>query len=191
MRNGCSRNIPFRTLDLPRPKETPEMPPVLNRRVAAGLATIATAGVLAGCGSSDDDEPTTAASDASTAAETTAADDGATGDATASDATASEGPSEYRDGTYEADGSYESPAGQESVGVSLTLADGKITAVEVTPKAEHPNSQRFQGEFKDGIASEVVGKSLDEIEVSKVSGSSLTSGGFNQAVETIKTEAQG
>ena len=172
------------------------MPPVLNRRLAAGLATVATAGVLAGCGSSDDD--TESAASGSTAAESTAAgssSSAASEESTASESTASDsaasGSSEYQDGTYEADGSYESPAGQESVGVSLTLADGKITAVEVTPKAEHPNSQKFQGEFKDGIASEVVGKSLDEIEVSKVSGSSLTSGGFNQAVETIKTEAQG
>lgn len=172
------------------------MPPVLKRRLAAGLATVATAGVLAGCGSGDDDTES-AASGSSTAAETTGADasgadsgESAASGSTASD-TASSGSSEYRDGTYEADGSYESPAGQESVGVSLTLADGRITAVEVTPKAEHPNSQKFQGEFKDGIASEVVGKSLDEIEVSKVSGSSLTSGGFNEAVETIKTEAQG
>ena len=35
----------------------------------------------------------------------------------------------------------------------------------------------------------MVGKKLDEIKVSKVAGSSLTSGGFNQAVEEIKTQA--
>ena len=36
---------------------------------------------------------------------------------------------------------------------------------------------------------EVVGKSIDEISVSRVAGSSLTSGGFNHAIETIKAEA--
>jgi hypothetical protein len=36
----------------------------------------------------------------------------------------------------------------------------------------------------------VVGKKLDDIKVSKVAGSSLTSGGFNQAVADIKTQAQ-
>jgi hypothetical protein len=35
-----------------------------------------------------------------------------------------------------------------------------------------------------------VGKNIDELNVSKVAGSSLTSGGFNQAVEKIKQEAQ-
>lgn len=162
------------------------MPSVLHRRLAAGVATVATTGLLAGCGSGDD-EPTTAAANTTTAAETTAAG----GTPTAAEETASTGSSAYADGTYEADGSYQSPAGEESVGVSLTVADGKVTAVTVTPKATDSNSVRFQGEFSDGISSEVVGKSLDEIEVSKVSGSSLTSGGFNAAVETIKAEAQG
>lgn len=164
------------------------MPPVLHRRLAAGLATVATAGVLVGCGGGDDDT-TSAASDSSTAAETTT-------EATAEETTTAAGDSaaatgEYKDGTYEAEGSYQSPAGEETVGVSLTLADGKVSAVTVTPQATDSNSVRFQGEFKDGISSEIVGKDLAEIEVSKVAGSSLTSGGFNQAVETIKTEAQG
>ena len=35
-----------------------------------------------------------------------------------------------------------------------------------------------------------MGKKLDAISVSKVAGSSLTSGGFNEAVDKIKTEAQ-
>lgn len=163
------------------------MPPVLHRRLAAGLATVATAGVLAGCGGGDDDA-TTAASDSSTAAET-ATETAAEETTAAGDSAAAAG--EYKDGTYEAEGSYQSPAGEETVGVSLTLADGKVSAVTVTPQATDSNSVRFQGEFKDGISSEIVGKDLDEIEVSKVAGSSLTSGGFNQAVETIKTEAQG
>ncbi len=38
------------------------------------------------------------------------------------------------------------------------------------------------------MASEVVGKDIDEIQVSRVAGSSLTSGGVNAAIETIKGE---
>ena len=34
-----------------------------------------------------------------------------------------------------------------------------------------------------------VGKDIDEISVSRVAGSSLTSGGFNQAIDAIKSEA--
>ncbi len=55
------------------------------------------------------------------------------------------------------------------------------------PKA--PETERYQGEFIDGIADEVVGKPIDELNVSRVAGSSLTSGGFNDAVASIKEQA--
>ncbi|WP_447589312.1 hypothetical protein [Microbacterium lacticum] len=41
-----------------------------------------------------------------------------------------------------------------------------------------------------GIAGEVVGKDIDDVSVSRVAGSSLTSGGFNDALETIKADAR-
>jgi uncharacterized protein with FMN-binding domain len=75
------------------------------------------------------------------------------------------------------------------VGVQLTLANGTVSAVEITEHPSNPNTRKFQGQFASGIAEQVVGKSLDEIKVPKVAGSSLTSGGFNQAVEEIKTQA--
>ncbi|MEV4422562.1 hypothetical protein AB0L40_21670 [Patulibacter sp. NPDC049589] len=159
------------------------MTSVRTRWIATGLTTVAAAGVLAGCGSSDDDTSTAASSDA--AATTTAADAGTTA-STASGATSAG----YKDGTYQAEGSYQSPGGTESIGVSVTLKGGTISAVTVTPKATDPNGKRFQGEFKDGIGAVVVGKSIDSLNVSKVAGSSLTSGGFNAALDTIKTDAK-
>ncbi|QHC59429.1 FMN-binding protein [Rathayibacter sp. VKM Ac-2760] len=106
-----------------------------------------------------------------------------------SESTGSAATGAYADGTYEADGSYTSPGGNESVGVSLTLESGVVTAVTVTPESENPTGQQYQERFASGISGEVVGKSLDELDVTKVSGSSLTSGGFNDAVETIKADA--
>jgi len=95
----------------------------------------------------------------------------------------------YKDGEYKAEGRYTSPGGKETVGVSLTLAGDVITAVTVTPESTNPNGKKYQGEFADGIAAVVVGKSIDDISVSKVAGSSLTSGGFNDAVDQIKADA--
>lgn len=95
----------------------------------------------------------------------------------------------YADGVYESEGSYESPHGTETIGVEITLADNVITAVEITPNPTDPNVERFQGEFANGIADVVVGKNIDEISVDKVAGSSLTSGGFNDAITQIKDEA--
>lgn len=97
---------------------------------------------------------------------------------------------QYRAGTYTAEGSYTNPGGTSEVTVELTLDHaGTITAATVTPEATGGNSLQFQTQFAGGIAGEVVGKSIDDLDVTKVSGSSLTSGGFNQAVEKIRSEA--
>lgn len=96
----------------------------------------------------------------------------------------------YKDGTYTASGSYTSPAGSESVDVSLTIANDTVTSVTVTPKATDSESQRYQSKFASGIAGVVVGKKIDALSVTKVNGSSLTGGGFNKAVATIKTQAK-
>lgn len=100
------------------------------------------------------------------------------------------GAGAYKDGTYSADGNYVSPNGTETVGVELTLASGAVSDVKITQHPSNPNTRKFQGEFAGGIKSQIVGKKLDEIKVSKVAGSSLTSGGFNQAVTKIKSQAQ-
>ena len=70
-----------------------------------------------------------------------------------------------------------------------TLEGDKITALEVVGQGDNPDSKRYQGEFIGGIQSEVVGKDIDELSVDRVAGSSLTSGGFNDAIEQIKAEA--
>jgi len=107
-----------------------------------------------------------------------------------SQGSAASGASSYKDGTYSADGTYTSPNGQETVGVELTLAADKVTAVNITTHPSNPNTKKFQGEFAGGIAAQIVGKDIDELNVSKVAGSSLTSGGFNDAVQQIKSQAK-
>lgn len=97
----------------------------------------------------------------------------------------------YKDGTYSATGTYQSPGGTETVAVDLTLASDLVTAVTVTPQATRPDSAMYQKAFAAGIADVVVGKDIDTLNVSKVAGSSLTSGGFNDALAQIKAKAGG
>lgn len=99
--------------------------------------------------------------------------------------------SAYADGTYTAEVSYQSPETAEKISVTLALVDGRVTAVEVTGDPQAPETERYQGEFIAGIADVVEGRPIDELEVDRVAGSSLTSGGFNQAVEAIKEQAAG
>jgi Tfp pilus assembly protein PilV len=96
----------------------------------------------------------------------------------------------YKNGTYSADGTYRSPGGNEKIGVTLTIADGTISEVSVTPYATDGDAQQYQDLFKAGISDVVVGKKVNEVSVSRVSGSSLTSTGFNNALEAIKSEAK-
>lgn len=112
-----------------------------------------------------------------------------TGTATDSGSTTDTSTGTYTDGTYTESADYQAPSGTETVDVTLTLAGNVITAVEVTGHATDPEAKQHQGEFKDGIAAVVVGKSIDAIQVDRVGGSSLTSGGFNKAVELIKADA--
>ncbi len=102
------------------------------------------------------------------------------------------GSREFQDGEYTASGTYIPPSNtKEEVTVSLTLKDGVVTGLEVSTSGNHPTSKRYQAEFTDGIQQEVVGKPIDEVKVDKVASSSLTSSGFNKALDTIMNEAAG
>ncbi|MBC6496193.1 FMN-binding protein [Microbacterium sp. 4-7] len=144
-------------------------------RKSAALVGVAGLLVLAGCSGTADAEDQSTDSGTDTSTESTDSGASTSGD--------------YTDGTYTADGSYQTPETVEKISVTLTVADGLVTEVEVTGDPQARESEQYQGQFIDGISDEVVGKSLDEIEVSRVAGSSLTSGGFNEAVESIKEQA--
>ena len=153
----------------------------------AGIAAASVLGVitLAGCASAADaEESAPTQTDAATPAATASAGEqsgtGSTGGAT---------DGAYADGTYTADGSYATPESVETITVTVTLEDDVITDVEVTGNPTKRESEQYQSKFIGGISAEVVGKNIDEISVSRVAGSSLTSGGFNEAIQAITAEA--
>jgi len=135
------------------------MSPQSSRVLAATFAGLGIAGALAGC------------------APSSGAGGGGTVDAS------------YTDGTYTADGSYQAPSGTESITVELTLADDKVTDITVTPHATDPTASGMQANFASGIADQVVGQDIDTLNITRVSGSSLTSGGFKIAIAAIKEDA--
>lgn len=148
-------------------------------RKAFAVAGVMGAAVLAGCSGEaigDSEAPAPSASQGAGPAQTPA-----TNTATGT----------YVDGTYTAEGAYQTPESIEQIEVTLTLQRGSITDVVVTGDPQRPDSVRYQGEFIEHIADEVVGRSIDEIDVHRVAGSSLTSGGFNMAVEKIRQQAAG
>ncbi len=96
----------------------------------------------------------------------------------------------YRDGVYSAVGSYVSPAGDEQIGIKFTVTGDIVTAADVTPMASHPVSSKFQNMFAEGYKQYVVGKSLAGLNLKKVSGSSLTPIGFDQAIKKVQAQAK-
>ncbi len=159
------------------------MPPLSSQhprhplRTGAAILGVAAAFTLAGCAGTTDAAP---GDDDPAAAPENAPEEGASSGG---------GDGDYADGTYTARGAYRTPETIEQVTVTVTLADDTVTAVEVVGDPQTRESKQHQGEFIGGIADIVVGENIDELQVSRVAGSSLTSGGFNEALEAIKAEA--
>lgn len=170
----------------------PQSHPKSNKKLAGiiGLVVIVAAigvGAFAFSGKKPADNTVAEATPTPTTLAATAAPDSATATpAASSSATASA----YKDGTYKASGSYDSPGGDETVNVTLTLKDGVVTDSTVTTSGNNPTGKMYQAKFVSGYKSQVTGKSIDSITLTKVSGSSLTPEGFNNAVAKIKTEAK-
>lgn len=156
-----------------------------HKKMLSAAAAVSVLLITAACGSSEGSDggsaQPAATSEAPTSSAPTSADP-ATPDVGAEEAG-------YADGDYSAEGSYSNPGGESTVRVALTISDGTISKVEVTPEATNGTSKQYQAQFAGGISQEVVGKSLDDLDVSKVAGSSLTSQGFNDAIDQIKAEA--
>ena len=92
----------------------------------------------------------------------------------------------YKDGEYNVEGMY----GKKSILVKLNLGDDKIKEVEVTPNTLNiPRSLKLQKDFAAAVPEVVVGKPIDEIHLDRLAGSSLTTKGFNDALDKIKSQA--
>ncbi len=157
-------------------------------RTGAAIAGVVGVLLLAGCatdtGTATDE--TTATSTQESTTDSSSSSPSSTSTMEQADSSSS---STYTDGTYTAEGSYQTPESVETISVTLTLEDDVVTAVEVTGDPQARETEQYQSAFIGGIEDEVVGVSLDDLDVSRVAGSSLTSAGFNAAVEDIKTEA--
>lgn len=95
----------------------------------------------------------------------------------------------YRDGTYQANGTYESPNGSENIIVLIELENDIVTDVEITTNPNNPTTANYQGQFASGIGDLVIGEDIDKLDVTVVAGSSLTSNGFREAIAAIKADA--
>ncbi len=96
----------------------------------------------------------------------------------------------YKDGTYSAVGSYMSPGGLDKIGVTVTLVNDIVSTVSLELKPGDDTSEKYQNIFATSYKDYVIGKSIDTLKLDKVSRSSLTSRGFNDAITNIKLQAK-
>ncbi len=156
---------------------------IKNSYVLTAFAGIGVVGALAGCSS------TGAASTSDSASSAAASPSASTSPSASASTETSTGTATYKDGTYTEDGTYQSPAGEGRITVTITLASDVVTAIKVDGHATDPTAKSYQADFDGGIAGKVVGKKIDSLNVTNVSGSSLTSGGFDDALKKIEASA--
>lgn len=159
--------------------------------IAAGVLTLAVIGGLIawmfGGSTTDTTEQTTTDTPANTqetGSESTSTENSGTPTRTNTSGVA------YKDGMFTDVGQYSSPAGTESVKVTLTIKNDVVTEAAFTGNAVNPTSKMLQQRFNDGYKAQVVGKKLDAISLGVVNGASLTPKGFMDAIAKIKVNAR-
>jgi uncharacterized protein with FMN-binding domain len=98
--------------------------------------------------------------------------------------------SKYKDGSYSVTTQYMSPGGLDNLGVTLAIAKDKITSVSIQNGASDRTSANYQNRFSSGIQSAVIGQNLASLSIDVVSGASLTSNSFNDALSQIRAQAK-
>lgn len=97
--------------------------------------------------------------------------------------------SNYSSGTYSESITYDSPGGPDNMTVELTISDNKVTAVNIVEDAGNPKSATYQADFSAAIGGEIIGKEVNDINISTIAGASLTTDAFNEALAEIKAQA--
>ena len=129
-------------------------------------------------------------SSSSSVAPSTSATTQSTNQSTGSTNAASSTASGYKDGQYTATQSYYVPHGvSNSVAVTLTIANGKISAVKTDDQYTDGESSMYVSGFESEVSSDASGQSLSSYSPSRIGGASLTTEAFAQALDTIRSQA--
>lgn len=97
---------------------------------------------------------------------------------------------ENLNGTYIVEDEYYVMAGlSEPMRTSITLENGVITDAEVAFKARDIHSEYHQRDFVAVYKDEVLGKPITDVPFSRIGGASLTTQGFNDALQEVITKA--
>ena len=94
----------------------------------------------------------------------------------------------YKDGDYKIKATY-GPVAEDSIDVKLSVSNGNVSGVEITPHPFTPISRGHMDAFSKAIPGKVVGKPLKDLHISVVAGASWTSDAFNKALDVARQES--
>ena len=96
----------------------------------------------------------------------------------------------FKDGTYTVEDAYFVMAGlSEPMRTTVTLADGVITDASVAFDTQDIHSEYHQRDFSAVYKTQVIGAEITDVPFSRIGGASLTTGGFNDALEKVMSQA--
>ncbi len=91
-------------------------------------------------------------------------------------------------GTFTAASSYSTGRSIHELDVTLTLDNGVVTAADIDYDGAGEPGTPILRSFNEAYETEVVGRDIDSIELSRVGGASWTSNAFNEAVDEIRAQ---
>jgi len=91
------------------------------------------------------------------------------------------------DGTYVGEASYSTGRAVHELDVTLTIENDVVIAAEVAYDGGEPPTPILRS-FDEAYQAEVVGKNIDNIQLSRVGGASWTSDAFNEAVAEVRAQ---
>ena len=97
----------------------------------------------------------------------------------------------FKNGTYTIEDAYFVMVGlSEPMRTTITLDDGIITKAEVVFDTQDIHSEYHQRDFVAAYKSQVIGADMSDVPFSRIGGASLTTGGFNDALQKVMSQAQ-
>ena len=98
----------------------------------------------------------------------------------------------YKDGVYSVTTSYTAPGrSTHTVTTAVTLANDIVTKTTVAFSGDNvETSSEYQNRFAAKYQTQVVGKALNSVALSRVGGASLTTNAYNKALAEVKSSAR-
>lgn len=96
----------------------------------------------------------------------------------------------FKDGSYTVEDAYFVMVGLlEPMRTTVTLDDGIIVDASVAFETQDIHSEYYQRDFSAVYKSEVIGTSITDVPFPRIGGASLTTGGFNDALQKVMSQA--